>query len=215
MMTDTTTDAAASTAPAISPEIQAQLDSITEIKAENQRLTAKIEEANKHNKAAETESKRLAREKAEAEGNFKQLFESSEAERTQLQSQLQGMADQTANEKRNTAALRLAVDLAGSESNAGILADCVAKRLKFVDNMLKVVDESGNLTVSTIDDLKKEFANSARFSSLLKGNQSSGGGAAGGSNGSGAAPSITRSEFDSLDANARMKFVKSGGKLND
>jgi len=202
-------------APAISPETQAQLDSITEIKLENERLTAKIEEANKHNKAAETEAKRLAREKAEAEGNFKQLFESSEAERKQLQSQLQGMADQSASEKGNTAALRLAMDLAGSENDAVLLADYIAKRLKFVDNVLKVTDDSGNLTVSTVDDLKKEFANSVRFSSLLKGNQSSGGGAAGGSKGGGASPSITRSEFDSLDSIARMKFVKNGGKIND
>jgi len=71
------------------------------------------------------------------------------------------------------------------------------------------------LTVSTLDDLSKEFSGSARFASLIKGNQSSGGGAAGGSNSGSAAKEMNRADFDGLDPVAKMKFIKDGGITTD
>lgn len=190
--------------------LQEQLDALA---AENARLQAKIGEANKHAKAAERAAAEEARKKAEAEGNFKQLFESSEQERETLAQRLAAIEAETAKEKINTVSLKVAGKLAEGY-NAELLAEQIAKRLKFVDGDVKVIDGDGNLTVSKVDDLEKEFASSARFASLLKGNQSSGGSASGSrSNASGATNTISRAEFDTMSHVQRSDFAKKGGKV--
>ena len=203
------------TAFEIPADIQEQLDQLETIKQENQRLIHKIEEANKHKKEAERITRETERQKAESEGNFEQLYKSSEQRAKELFDQIEQRDQINANEKRISESLRIASQLAEGDHNIDLLAEQVAKRLKYVDNSIKVVDSSGNLTVSTLDDLKKEIAGSARFSSLLKGNKSSGGSATGGASGSGAAQTIRRADFDALDAGPRMKFIKSGGKITD
>ena len=203
------------TAFEIPADIQEQLDQLETIKQENQRLIHKIEEANKHKKEAERITRETERQKAESEGNFEQLYKSSEQRAKELFDQIEQRDQINANEKRISESLRIASQLAEGDHNIDLLAEQVAKRLKYVDNSIKVVDSSGNLTVSTLDDLKKEIAGSARFSSLLKGNKSSGGSATGGASGSGAAQTIRRADFDALDAGSRMKFIKSGGKITD
>lgn len=52
--------------------------------------------------------------------------------------------------------------------------------------VVKVLDGTGKPSVSTIDDLKKEFLADKRFSGILTGSKASGGGAGGGKPGSGA-----------------------------
>lgn len=194
-------------------EIKAQLEAI---QAENARLQAKLAEANKHAKAAEREREEAARKKAEAEGNYQQLFQSSEKERESLAAQLAEFQGRIANKEVRETALKMAGELADG-ANIELLAEFITRRLKFTDEGIKVIDDSGNLTVSKLDDLKKEFSGSARYASLIKGRQSSGGGASGGANSGGGAASemISRAEFDALDPVARMKFVKRGGKITD
>jgi hypothetical protein len=191
--------------------LQAQMTTISE---ENKRLQAKIDEANKHKRNAEKEAAQKAREKAEADGNYQQLFESSEKERTTLQEQLAEMVKTTEREKIGTAAMDIASSIADGD-NVGILAEFIKPRLKFVENSIKITDSDGNLTVSTLDDLKKEFSGSARFSSLIRGNQSSGGSATGGSKSGGAVSSITRTEFESMSMAQRTAYAKTGGKITD
>lgn len=193
-------------------EWQAKLDAI---QAENDRLQAKINEANKHTKEAERTAKEAARKKAEAEGNYQQLYESSEQERERLHQELESERQTKAQERINTEALRIATSMADGP-NAEILADYIAKRLKYADGSIKVTDINGNLTVSTPENLKAEFAGSARYASLLKGNQSSGGGAAGGSSSSSATTqTIRRADFNQLNATDQAKFMKAGGKVTD
>lgn len=183
--------------------------------ADNQRLQAKISEANKHAKAAEKKAAEEARSKAEAEGNYEQLFKSSEQERVSLEERLTGIIQQTEREKITATSLKLASSLAEGE-NVELLAVFLQRRLKYADEGIKVTDENGNLTDSSLDDLSKEFANSARYASLIKGRQSSGGGASGGSSGNGVAKEISRAEFNALDPASQMKFLKSdGGKVID
>ena len=181
--------------------------------AENERLNAKITEANKHTKAAERQALENARAKAEADGNFEQLFNSSETERKTVQQQLEELQGTVSSEKLNNRAMKIAGELAEGY-NIETLGDIIARRLKVVDNVVKVIDDAGNLTVATYNDLKNEFAGSARYSALIKGNQSSGGSATGGENGgSTARQTISRAEFEALNPAARMKFSKSGGTI--
>jgi alanyl-tRNA synthetase len=159
---------------------------------------------------SQVERERIAREK----GDFEQLHRSSEERYQATVKELESMRASVANEKRNNAAMKVATELAEG-ANAELLSEFISRRLKYHDDGVKVTDSSGDLTVSTLDDLKAEFKNDARYSALLKGNQSSGGGASGGSNSGGAAKVKSRAEFEALDPASRMSFVKSGGKLTD
>jgi alanyl-tRNA synthetase len=159
---------------------------------------------------SQVERERIAREK----GDFEQLHRSSEERYQATVKELESMRASVANEKRTNAAMKVATELAEG-ANAELLSEFISRRLKYHDDGVKVTDSSGDLTVSTLDDLKAEFKNDARYSALLKGNQSSGGGASGGSNSGGAAKVKSRAEFEALDPASRMSFVKSGGKLTD
>lgn len=205
-------------------QVETQEDNTVDLKAlmaENAAMKSKMDELLTEAKKAKTakreieeqsqvERERIAREK----GDFEQLHKSSEERYQATVKELEAMRQNVANEKRNNAAMKVATELADGP-NAELLSEFIARRLKYHDDGVKVTDSSGDLTVSTLDDLKAEFKNDARYSALLKGNQSSGGGAAGGSNSGGAAKVKSRAEFEALDPARRMEFVKSGGTLTD
>ena len=205
-------------------QVEAQEDNTVDLKAlmaENAAMKSKMDELLTEAKKAKTakreieeqsqvERERIAREK----GDFEQLHKSSEERYQATVKELEAMRQNVANEKRNNAAMKVATELADGP-NAELLSEFIARRLKYHDDGVKVTDSSGDLTVSTLDDLKAEFKNDARYSALLKGNQSSGGGAAGGSNSGGAAKVKSRAEFEALDPARRMEFVKSGCTLTD
>ena len=110
--------------------------------------------------------------------------------------------------------MKIASEIADGD-NADIISDYLSKRLKYTDDGIRVLDSSGDLTVSSLDDLKNEFKNSNRWSSLLRGNQSSGGGAPGGKSGGATSNEIKRSEFDKMDATSKSTFCLKGGKVID
>ena len=205
-------------------QVEAHEDNTVDLKAlmaENAAMKSKMDELLTEAKKAkiakreieeqsQVERERIAREK----GDFEQLHKSSEERYQATLKELEAMRQNVANEKRNNAAMKVATELADGP-NAELLSEFIARRLKYHDDGVKVTDSSGDLTVSTLEDLKAEFKNDARYSALLKGNQSSGGGAAGGSNSGGAAKVKSRAEFEALDPARRMEFVKSGGTLTD
>ena len=195
-------------------DVSALKEQMAGVIAENERLTAKITAANKHQKESEKAARDSARKEAEANGNYEQLFKSSEQDREALTLQLTELRQSNEAKEVNNASMKIAAGLAEGP-NIEILSDYLSRRLKFTEEGIKVTDETGNLTVSTLDDLSKEFSGSARFASLIKGNQSSGGGAAGGSNSGSAAKEMNRADFDGLDPVAKMKFIKDGGITTD
>lgn len=210
-------DGGGGTEPSIE-DLQAQLadatSQLTAIQAKNNELLTETKAAKSARReaeaAAEAERIRLATEK----GDYEQLHKSAQEKLSSKESELESLKTSIATEKKNTAALKIATELADGP-NAELLGEFIGRRLKFTDDGLKVTDSTGALTVSSLDDLKKEFANDPRYSALLKGNQSSGGGASGGSNGSGAAKELPRAEFTALDPASKMKFVKDGGNIID
>lgn len=191
--------------------LQAERDAVL---AKNNELLGEVKKFKSTARETAAQLEAEARAKAEAEGNYQQLYESSEKERSTLQEQLESMNASIQKKEISQASFKLASELADG-ANIDLLSEFVMRRLKFTDEGIKVTDEAGNLTVSSLDDLKNEFKGSARYASLIKGNQSSGGGAAGGSEGGGAAKVKTRAEFDALTQPQRLEFVKSGGKVKD
>ena len=204
-------------------EVQQEAPSIdlSQLMAENNAMKSKMEELLKEAKRAkqakreieaetQAERERIAREK----GDYEQLHKSAQEKYETTLGELDNLRQGIANEKRNNTAMKLAADLADG-ANAELLSEFIGRRLKFHEDGVKVTDVNGNLTVSSFDDLKSEFKNDARYSALLKGNQSSGGGASGGSNSGGATKVRSRAEFEALNPAKRMEFVKSGGTITD
>jgi len=195
-------------------ELQTQLSEAQSsnegMKAKMDKLLAETKTAKDDRLKAEAATKEKEKSEAKAAGDFEQLHNSSEEARLGLESQLVELRSSIANEKRDSSAMRVATELADG-FNAELLSEHIAKRLKWTDDGVKVVDLSGNLTVATIDELKTEFQGSARFASLLKGSQASGGDATGGNGASGSAKSLSRLEFDKQSPQGKMKFIQGGG----
>lgn len=207
-------------APEVKPidpaEYNALLQERDAMKGKLEELLTETKKAKEARREAESIAQREADERARKAGDFEQLHKSSEAERQRLLDELDGMRSSVANEKRDNAAMKLATELADGH-NAELLKEFIARRLKYTDDGLKVTDKTGQLTVSSMADLKKEFESDEMFASLRKGNQSSGGGALGSGKGGGAegVKFLTRGEFATLPASAQMAHIKGGGKITD
>jgi len=186
-------------------EWQGKLDAII---ADNERLTAKITESNKHTKAAETKAAKEEKERLEGDKNFEQLYKSSELEREALNQQITDGNLKAASTSEDNAAMALANELTKDTKRARLLAKELKGRLKYMDDGIKVIDVNGNLTVSTLADLKLEVQKNPDYDFLIDGVDSSGGSASGSNNSGSAKKTITRAEFEALNPASRMSFAK-------
>jgi hypothetical protein len=76
---------------------------------------------------------------------------------------------------------QLAGQLADGD-NAELLKPFIEKRLRYEDGKIKITDNDGALTVSTVSDLETEFRTNKMFANIIVANRSNGGGATGGTN---------------------------------
>lgn len=179
----------------------------------NEELLGETKAAKKARQDAEEAAVTKAAKAAQEAGDFKSLFDSATAKLAASDEKYAKLADTVANEKRTNAAMKMAVELAEG-TNAELLAEFISRRLKYTDDGLKVVDGHGALTISSLDDLKKEFQGDAKYAALLKGNQASGGGAnGGGKSGGGAAKEISKADFEKKSPQDRASYIKGGGKI--
>ncbi len=145
---------------------------VDELLGEKKTVSQKAKEA-----AEQAEQDRIKRAK-EAE-DFKSLYESSEAKRTEIEGSFNEFKSSIRTEKRNHEAFKLASEMAEG-ANVELLSEFVSRRLDISeDGKIQVLNADGSPTVQTISDLKKEFESSGRFDSLLSGSGSTGGGATG------------------------------------
>lgn len=152
-------------------------EDVSGLKTQLETLLAEKKSEQAKRRQAEEERAREEAEKLAAEGNYKQLFESSQETSAEWQKKYQALQQQLEQGSISQAATKMATDIADG-ANAEILAEFITRRLKLVDGQVRVTDAAGNLTVSTADQLKEEFKNEPRWAVLVRGSQSSGGGAA-------------------------------------
>lgn len=204
-------------------ESLAQKDSVvTDLQGQLDALKSKTNELLGETKAAKQKAKdesaaaQLAQlDKAKKNGDFEQMLKSSEEARTNLSTQLEQLQGKVSSEKTKNAAMKIASMMADG-SNADILSDYIGKRLKYTDDGVKVLDAAGNLTVSSLEDLKAEFESGDKYKSLLRGNKSSGGSATGSGSSASGMTELTRADFDKLNSVQKMEFIRvKGGKVID
>lgn len=185
------------------------------VMAKNSELLGETKKAKEARRQAEEQARIEAEEKAKKAGDYEHLHKSSEERRLQLERELQEVREGVSNEKRNAKAYEIASELAAGANEAKLLTDHIARRLKYDNGDIMVLDAAGNPSVQKLDELKAEINSNAMYSALLKGNQASGGGATGGSQGASGAKTATRSEFARMSPQQKMEFSKANGKLTD
>jgi len=194
--------AAQAATDASNAEWQGKIDTLM---ADNERLSAKISESNKHTKAAETKAAAEEKERLKASNNYEELFKSSEKERETLTQQIAERDSRSASTSEDNAALTLANELTKDTKRARLLAKELKGRLKYTQDGIKVTDISGNLTVSSLADLKLEIQKNPDYDFLIDGVDSSGGSATGSNNSGSAGNVYTRAQFEALNPAERMR----------
>lgn len=198
-------------------DLQLQVADLTKqndaMRAKSEELLVETKKAKGLKRESDEAARKLAEDKAKAAGDHEQLYKSSEEARLKLQEELNDVKATNSKGLVEGEALKLAVRLS-TGNDIELIKPFLIKRLKDTSDGIQVTDSKGNLTISSTEELYIEFKNNDFYSSILKGNQSSGGGAVSGSTSGSAVKVLTRAEFNALDVVARSKFFKDGGSIN-
>lgn len=201
--------------------MQAQLAAAQKAAEEAQSALQKLEANNKALLAEKLEAKRAADEAALAaakkSGDVEALEKSWSEKLKQIESekenQLSGLKSMLDSVTRGATAATIAAEIFGQ--HADLMRPHVDGRLRteIIEGkpQVRVVDPNGNLTALTVDDLKNEFKNNAKFAPFVVGSRASGGQPV--SSGQGGSNTITRSAFDQLGPIQRAEYIKGGGKV--
>ena len=160
------------------------------------------------------------RNKGDVEALDKSWQEKLAKRESELQAQIDALSGSVTTMTVDNVALGIANELA-VEGSAKVLLPHIKSRLAAEQRdgqfVTVVRDANGKPSASTLDELKQEFANDAAFSHVIVGSKASGGGANGSRNqgGGAAAKTVTRSQFEAMDASSRMTFAKEGGSIKE
>ena len=193
-----TTDAPVTdtTEQTITPEqYQALQDEVERMRKHNETLLAEKKAEQQKQREAQAEKDALAQEQARKKGDFETLEKQYQDKIAKLEAEIVERDKQRDSDLVKSEALKLASSLSDNEHNQAILQMLIEKRLTAENGQVKVVDDLGNATISTIADLKNEISTSGKFDSLITGTKASGVGATGqGTQGTKQASYYTESE---------------------
>jgi len=164
---------------------------------------------------AEAEKRRQAEEDAAREkGDYEALAKSFQEKIAALENEKKELAETSAKKEIARQASLIAADLAEGP-NQEILSTFIERRLRLEGDDLKVTDEKGNLTISTVDQLKEEFKTNPKFGALVIASKASGGGAHGAGNGGGAATSNPWKKGKDFNLTEQGRILKKDPELAD
>lgn len=159
---------------------------IQELLAERERLLKHNEVLLSEKKArseaarqAEAEKLRIEQEAAKKNGDFEALEKSYEQKFQEKQRELDELLKQRDSSTVEQTSLKIVSQLADTPTNQKLLQRFVKDYLKVADGKLRVLDENGELSAETPDDLANRIRNSGMYDSLLTGTRGSGSGGAG------------------------------------
>jgi len=196
-------------------QLEAKLNEETAgLKAKVDELLGEKKRVQQEREEARMQAKAEAEEKAKRENDYKQLFEAQKQESDTLRATIEKMNANLQKTQITAEAGKIASQLTKDTQRAELLSEKISQRLTIVDGELRVTDESGQLTVSSPEELANTVRSKYQF--LVDGTQASGGGAARSDGRAEERPKqISRSEFDALSHVQRAEFFKSGGNVFD
>ncbi len=197
----------------IEAKVQERLDQeIAGLKSKNDELLAEKKAIQKAKEEADAKARDEREKQAQENGQYKELYESQKAENDSLGVRLKEMMENQQRQTIKSEALRLAGTLTKDVQKAKLLEKEISQRLTLVDNEIRVTDDNGQLTVSSLDDLSAKIK--TEYSFLVDGIQSQGGGATRSIGGASVeVQEMSRSQFDELSQKDRALFVRGKGKI--
>jgi hypothetical protein len=183
------------------------------LKAKVEQLLTEKKEAERKGREIEESARREVEEKAKSAGDFEQLYKSLSQKYDSLESEYTGLQGEIKKGSVMNEATRIANTMTRDTARAKLLTEKLAARLSVTDDGIKVLDQSGSLTVSSLDELTHQIKTEYPF--LVDGSQASGGAAQGSKAGGSDLKQVTRTEFDTMDQFTRSEFVRTGGKISD
>lgn len=168
--------------------IQAEIE---RLKQHNEKLIGEKRQRDEAARQAQAERERIEQEAAKKNGDYEALEKSYQEKLQARENELNELYKQRDAQSINGESQRLASQLADTPTNQRLLQRFIKDRLSVVDGQVKVVDEQGQPSASTVDDLAHEFRTSGIYDSLLTGTRGSGTGG----NGTGAPGVKPASEY--------------------
>lgn len=207
-----TTDASVTdtTEQAITPEqYQALQEEVEKLRKHSETLLAEKKAEQQKQREAQAEKDALAQEQARKKGDFDTLEKRYQDKIAKLEAEIVERDKQRDSDLVKSEALKLASSLSDNEHNQAILQMLIEKRLTAENGQVKVVDDLGNATISTIADLKNEISTSGKFDSLITGTKASGVGATGqGTQGTKTLKDYTEGELIELQKTNPAEFTR-------
>lgn len=189
-------------------------EEVSGLKAKNDELLAEKKAAQRAKEELDAKARAEKERYAQENGQYQELYESQKQEANSLRQKIEEMNQQVARQKVQSEATKLASTLTKDVAKAKLLEEKLSQRLALMDGELRVTDDSGQLTVSSIDDLVSTIRTDFPF--LIDGIQATGGGA---TRSQGRADvgfrEISRSDFEGMKHADRARFLKEGGKIFD
>lgn len=197
------------------------------LREENERLTAKSREADKHKK----EQERIAREANEkaalAAGDLETYRKSVDEKVNGITAEIgaerdlyRGIAERkTSGAAAKDLASKMAMVIDGVSTADGILphiARYIGSKVVNGELVAIVLDDEGRETAETLDDLEKRIRKIPHLKPFISASQANGGGRPGGQPNGGNGKLKTRDQVDAMDPYAKAAYFKeSGGKYAD
>lgn len=199
---------------------QAELDEIVSgLKAQNNALLSEKKTAAQ--KAKDAEQARLLAEQTAAK-NAGKMDEFEKTLRSQYEpilaekdSKLNALSERILGAERKAVLGSMVADFI-DPSAADVLAPFIKTEFDGENIVTKFTGPDGNVITTDPAQFKKYLREHKAFSHLMKADAATGGGAGGNkSTSGGAAGTMKRSDFESLNPTARKQFMASGGKLTE
>ena len=184
-------------------ELQAQIDAL---KAHNEKLIGEKRQRDEAARQAQAERERIEQEAAKKNGDFEALEKSYQEKLQVREAEIAEMRSRSDKQAMQSESQRLASQLADTPHNQRLLQRFINDRLTVVDGQVKVTDEQGKPSASTLADLEHEFKTSGEYDSLLVGTRGSGTG------GNGTPAGATKSANDMSEAE-RIRLLRDNPDL--
>ena len=197
----------------IEAKVQERLDQeVSGLKSKNDELLAEKKAIQKAKEQADAKARDDKEKQAQENGQYKELYESQKAENDSINLRLNEMMESQQRQTIRTEASRIAGTLTKDVQKAKLLEKEISQRLTLVENEIRVTDDSGQLTVSSLDDLSAKIK--TEYSFLVDGIQAQGGGATRSIGGASVeVQEMSRSQFDELSQKDRALCVRGKGKI--
>lgn len=187
-------------------------ETVKGLKAKNSELLGKLKAKEADFEEMQSKVAKMA-DKTGDQSDLQQLNKALEEKVASLTGTIEEMNSKARKQQIDAEAGRMAAKLTKDIQKANLLQSQISARLTLVEDQIRVTDENGQLTVSSMEELESSIRSAFPF--LVDGSQAQGGGAIRSEGKAQAKLEVTRADFDAMDHQKRAEFVKSGGKIYD